>query len=139
MESSSKDLVLVTGATGYVGAWVVAKILKEGKYRVRGTGRDIHNDEKIGPFTKALKEHCPDAYEDFELVEATLQDYKSIKSAVEGVKYVIHIASPMPGPKVKNNDKNMIQPAIDGNLNVLQACVGSDVKRVVITSSSLTM
>ena len=38
--------ILVTGATGFVAAWVIEILLKEG-YKVRGTVRSLKDKEKI--------------------------------------------------------------------------------------------
>ena len=37
---NDKGLILVTGASGFVGKWTVVKLLQKG-YRVRGTLRSV--------------------------------------------------------------------------------------------------
>ena len=44
--------VCVTGATGFVGSWLVKKLLERG-YRVRACVRDVSNERKVG-FLKAM-------------------------------------------------------------------------------------
>mmetsp|Transcript_35056 Transcript_35056/g.34736 ORF Transcript_35056/g.34736 Transcript_35056/m.34736 type:complete len:370 (-) Transcript_35056:30-1139(-) len=137
--SSHKDLVVVTGASGYLGSWIVVKLLNSGKYKVRGTVREHDNAEKMDPLKKAIEENCKDNYEDLEFASASLGDFVSIKLALKGAKYVIHVASPMPGSNTKDRENTLIKPAIEGNLNVLKACIDSTVEKVVITSSGLTV
>ena len=48
--------VLVTGASGYIGSNVVAALLAEKKYRVRGTVRDATNETR----TKPLRDTFPE-------------------------------------------------------------------------------
>ena len=47
----SSDLILVTGATGYVGKWCVVKLLEKG-YRVRGT---IRSEAKAAQVRKTIE------------------------------------------------------------------------------------
>ena len=54
--------------------------------------------------------------------------------AVAGCDYVIHVASPMPAAAPKTEDE-LIRPARDGVLRVLQASRDAGVRRVVLTSS----
>ncbi|CAI2373107.1 unnamed protein product [Moneuplotes crassus] len=136
MESSSeKPLVLVTGASGYIGSWCIAKLLDTDKYRVRGTVRD-HTDKSR---MEILQKGFGDYFDQIEFVSANLQDEDSMKSAIEGAKYVLHVASPFPLNSPKDGEKEVIQPAIDGNRHMLNACVGSDVKKLIITSSCVAV
>ena len=127
----SIPLVLVTGATGYIATHAIQQLLSSGKYRVRGTVRSLKSEEKV----KALKELVPDAKYPLDLCEADLQNKESWPPAVQGCKYVLHIASPFPSGVPKNPDV-VIRPAVDGTVNVLTACSESgSVKKVVLTSS----
>lgn len=53
---------------------------------------------------------------------------------MKGCQYVIHMASPFP---VANpiDENEIIEPAVEGTINVLEACSKAQVKRVVLTSS----
>lgn len=86
-----------------------------------------------------LRKGFGDYFDQIEFVSADLQDQEAIKKAVEDVTYVLHIASPYPMASPKNAEKEVIQPAIDGNKHILNACVGSDVQKVILTSSALTV
>ncbi|XP_033107477.1 putative uncharacterized oxidoreductase YDR541C [Anneissia japonica] len=121
--------VLVTGASGYLGAHVV-KQLQEAGHRVRGTVRSTKNEQKIKP----LKELCPNAAYELELVEADLQKEDGWESAVADCSHVMHVASPFPASNPANEDE-VIRPAVDGTMVVLKAAVAAKVKRVVLTSS----
>ena len=127
----SVPLVLVTGATGYIATHVVQQLLLSGNYRVRGTIRSLKNEAKV----KELKGLVPDAKYPLDLCEADLVNKESWLPAVQGCKYVFHIASPFPSSAPKHPD-DVIRPAVDGTVNVLTACAETgSVKKVVLTSS----
>jgi nucleoside-diphosphate-sugar epimerase len=130
----SKPKLLITGITGYVASWVLYKALESGKYSVRGTVRDKDNAAKLKP----VKEALGDLYDQLEIFSADLDDKESLAKAVEGCTYVLHLASPYPGSTPKN-ENDVIRPAVNGNLFTLEACVGSGVKKVVITSSCVAI
>ncbi|CAH1782169.1 unnamed protein product, partial [Owenia fusiformis] len=127
--------VLVTGASGFIASHIIKQLQTSG-YRVRGTVRSLENEAKIKP----LKELCPDAEHQLELVEADLLKPETWESAVKDCNYVIHTASPFPNQVVKDPETELIQPAVEGTTNVLKAIqAGKTVKRVVITSSIATV
>ena len=129
--STKNDLILVTGASGYIATHIVKQLLEAG-YRVRCTVRSLKNEKKVAPLRKLV---ASPKYEP-EFVEADLLDEKSWINAVKGCTHVLHTASPFPDA-IPDNEKELIEPAVNGTLFVLRACVqeGTLVKRVVLTSS----
>ena len=134
VESLQKQIITITGISGYVGSQTCLLFLNSGKYHVRGTVRNKNNEEKIAPLRKAFGEK----FEELELVEADLLDEESINRAIQGSTYVAHIASPFITGQPKHEDE-LIKPAVNGTLAVLKACRINQVKRVVITSSIATI
>lgn len=119
--------VCVTGCNGFIGAQIAREMLEHG-YRVHGTVRSLGAKHEW-----LLK--LPGAAERLQLFSASLQDDDAYDAAVRGCDYVIHTASPYL-LKVKNPQAEMVEPAVQGTLNVLRAAhrAGS-VRRVVLTSS----
>ena len=99
---------------------------------MRGTVRNKNNAEKIDPLRKAFG---GELFGQVELVEADLLDSDSLLRAVQGSTYVIHVASPVPFSEPQDPVAEVIRPAVDGTLAVLEACRKSGVRRVSITSS----
>ena len=87
---SVKQLVTITGISGYLGAQVCKYFLEDGSFRVRGTVRSVSNSAKIDP----LKEAFGDLFDKLELKEADLLDEASIMAACEGSNFIVHTASP---------------------------------------------
>ena len=124
-------LVLVTGVSGFIGSHIAHQLLIKGQVRVRGTVRSLKNEEKVKP----LHNLVPDAKNPLELVEAQLDNPSSWKEAVKGCSYVYHVASPVPLEFPRDKDE-VIKPAVEGTLSVLEACAEyGGVKRIVLTSS----
>jgi nucleoside-diphosphate-sugar epimerase len=134
-EITDQDLILVTGASGFLSTHVIKQMLELG-YRVRGTVRSLKNEQKVEPLRNLTK----NPRHQLELVEADLLNEMSWLEAVRDCTYVIHTASPVPShlPKEENE---VILPALRGVMNVFRACVqeNSKVKRVVLTSSMVAI
>jgi dihydroflavonol-4-reductase len=65
----------------------------------------------------------------------TMSRYNRSEATMEGVRYVLHVASPIPSTTPKNPD-DLIVPAREGTLNVMRAASRARVRRVVQTSSA---
>ena len=133
MENTVSTPILVTGATGYVASHCIKLLLERG-YKVRGTVRSLANNEKY----QFLYDLVPESRENLTLVEANLSDAQSWPAVVEGCEYILHIASPIP-PYIPKDENEIIKPAVDGTLNVLNSALEKKAKKVVITSSCLAV
>ena len=56
-EGGEKDLVVITGVSGYIGSLVCQKFLEHGSFKVRGTVRSLNNPKKIDPLKEAFGIH----------------------------------------------------------------------------------
>lgn len=122
--------ILVTGGSGYIASWVVQKLLEQG-YKVNAT---VRNKSKINKVEHLLKMQV-EFPQKLKLYEADLLKKGSFEKAMQGCELVIHTASPFK-INVKNAQKELIEPALDGTKNVLnQVNATPTVKRVVLTSS----
>ncbi len=124
---------LVTGASGYIALHTVDQLLKQG-YFVRGTVRSLKDEKKTEPIRNLAKNTTGQ----LELVEADLLNGDSWKKAVESIDIILHIASPLPLAN-PSDEQEVIRPAVEGTLNVLNAALNTSVKRVVVTSSGLAI
>ena len=121
--------VCVTGATGFVAGAIVQELLEYG-YSVRGTTRDPERAWRERQVTG-----LPGADHQLELVSADLMTPGAFDSVVDGCEYVIHTASPYV-TDVEDPYRDLVAPAVNGTLSVLEACQAvRGVKRVVLTSS----
>lgn len=134
MVESTKPKVVITGITGFLGSYVCDYFLKDGAYHVSGTVRDKNNEKKLAPIRKAFGEN----FSKLELVEADLLKPETLDAAIAGQDFVVHTASPftLNPPKDENE---LIRPAVEGTLAVVRAAHKHKVKRVVITSSVVSI
>ncbi|KAM3339014.1 tetraketide alpha-pyrone reductase 1 [Capsicum galapagoense] len=129
-----KGKVCVTGASGFVASWLIKRLLLSG-YNVIGTVRDPGNQKKVGHLWK-----LEGANERLRLVKANLTDEGSFDDAIMGCEGVFHTASPVLGKATFDVAAEILNPAVDGTLNVLRSCKKNpELRRVVLTSSSSTM
>ena len=121
--------ICVTGASGFIASYVIRELLDNG-YTVRGTVRGLtegNNYEYLTSLSGAAGQ--------LELVQAELQNEGSYDEAIAGCEYIIHTASPYV-LDVTDPQKDLVDPALKGTLNVLLACAkAGSVKKVVLTSS----
>jgi dihydroflavonol-4-reductase len=76
---------------------------------------------------------------DLELVKANLTEDGCFDEHVKDVEFVHHIASPF-NLTSTNPQKEIIEPAIQGTLSILNACLKSkSIKRVILTSSIVAL
>ena len=123
--------VLVTGATGYLASWVVKQLLDDG-LTVHGTVRNKAKTEKY----QHLMDIAAKSKGKLEIFEADLLKESSFDTAMKNCELVIHTASPFQISGLKDPQKQLIEPALQGTGNVLNTVNRTDsVKRVVLTSS----
>ncbi|XP_010481941.1 PREDICTED: dihydroflavonol 4-reductase-like [Camelina sativa] len=130
---SQRETVCVTGASGFIGSWLVMRLLERG-YFVRATVRDPGNLKKV----KHLLD-LPNAKSKLTLWMADLSDEGSYDDAIKGCDGVFHVATPMDFES-KDPENEVIKPTVNGMLGILKACVeAKTVRRFVFTSSAGTV
>ncbi len=122
--------VLVTGGSGFIGSHCLLQLLAAG-HEVRTTVRSLTREPDVRAMLKTGGAKPDDRLRFF---AADLLADDGWAEAVAGCEYVLHVASPFP-PTVPQDDEELIGPAREGTLRVLQAARSAGVRRVVITSS----
>ncbi|KAL1558531.1 phenylacetaldehyde reductase-like [Salvia divinorum] len=129
MSEKVGEVVCLTGGSGYIGAWTVQLLLRRG-YTVHATVKNL-KDEKETKHLQALE----GAESRLRLFQIDLLDYDSIVAAATGAAGVFHLASPCIVDRVEDPQRDLLDPAIKGTINVLTAAKKLGVRRVVVTSS----
>lgn len=129
----ASDTHMVTGGSGFIAIHLVNQLLQAG-YNVHTTVRDLSNARKVQPL-QSLQEKYPGK---LDLFEADLLKPGSFEPAMKNCSVVHHVASPfLMAEKIKDGQKDMVDPALQGTRNVLNSVNSTEgVKRVVLTSTS---
>jgi dTDP-glucose 4,6-dehydratase len=121
---------LVTGAGGFIGAHLAARLVESGA-SVRGFVRyNSRNDRG------ALDWLDPDVVGQVEVVLGDLRDPESVMAAMQGVDLVFHLGAQIAIPYSYVNPRDFFETNVLGTLNVAQAALAAGAERVVHTSTS---
>lgn len=117
--------VLVTGANGHLGSQLVPALVARG-HRVRASVRDPSDAAKAGPLQAAGAE----------VVAGDLGQPAQLRAAMEGVDTVFHLAAVYSylGPA-----DEILRAAVEGSQVALRAAADARVRKVVLTSSAVTL
>ncbi|KAF6750213.1 D-lactaldehyde dehydrogenase [Ephemerocybe angulata] len=142
---TSPSTVLVTGGTGYLGAWVIATLLAHG-HTVKAVVRSAEKGASLkSDLLKCINEEGGKKDSDgiaveFIVIPDIVKD-GAFDEAILGVDAVVHVASPVPNPSL-TDPQETIQPAVNGTVGVLKSALRASqrdssykLKRIVITSS----
>ena len=131
MQIDRSKPVLVTGANGYIASWLVKYLLEDG-IDVHATVRDPDNRAK----TAHLLQIAAGTPGKLKLFKADLLAEGAFDGPMQGCELVFHTASPFVIKGIRDPQKDLVDPAVNGTRNVLDAAnrVGS-VKRIVLTAS----
>jgi dihydroflavonol-4-reductase len=120
---ATKDIVFLTGASGFVGSAVARKLRDEG-FVVRALVRKTSNRANLGDV-------------DLEVVEGDIRDAPLVEQAMRGARYAFHVAADYrlwaPDPE------EIIRTNTEGTQAVMRAAQRAGVERVVYTSSVATL
>jgi len=125
--------VLLTGISGYIGNHCAVELLKNG-YSVRGSLRSLSKSEKV---IAVIKKEV-DPKDNLEFCELDLLSNEGWDDAMKGCEFLLHVASPFIILEPKDENE-YIRPAVDGTIRALKAAKKAGIKRVVLTSSMVSM
>lgn len=121
MENKGRK-ILVTGATGLVGSYLIRYLLKAGYTDVVALKRKSGNIALLDGYTDKI-----------EFKEGDLNDYFSLKAALEGVHKVYHCAALV---SFDDRDKNdLIRVNVEGTANLVNICLEEGIEKLVHVSS----
>ena len=116
---------LITGAAGFIGSSLAHALVERGE-QVRG----------IDNLSTGRRENLDGIRERIDFRESDLLDLTVMRSACEGMDYILHEAAIPSVPRSVKDPISSNQANVDGTLNLLVAARDAKVKRVVYASSS---
>jgi nucleoside-diphosphate-sugar epimerase len=116
---------LVTGGTGFIGSALVRRLVREGA-RVR-----VLDDDSRGAARR-----LSDVAGSIERVNGDVRDAKTVNDAMRGVDIVCHLAFVNGTEFFYSRPELVLEVAVKGMVNVLDACAEHGVGELVLASSS---
>ncbi len=110
------EKILVTGAGGFLGRYIVKLLLSKG-HSVHGLGRAVHDDL----IEQGVVWH-----------QCDIRDAQAVQAATKGVDAVIHCASKI---AMWGDWNDFVAINIQGTNNIINACLQNGVKKLVYTST----
>jgi UDP-N-acetylglucosamine 4,6-dehydratase len=131
MPFDSSSRILITGGTGSFGKAFIAE-----------TFRSYPDIQRLVVYSRdelkqwELQQLYPESkYPQLRLFIGDVRDYNRLRRALEGIDTVVHAAALKQVPAAEYNPIEFINTNVLGAENVVQACLDSDVKRVVVLST----
>ena len=114
--------ILVTGGAGFIGSHIVEHFQGKADVRVLDNLRSgfMHNLEGF----------------DVEFIEGSITDRDIVRSAVDGVDYVFHLAAMISVPESMEKLTECVEINTQGTLIVLEEASKAGVKKLVLSSSA---
>jgi nucleoside-diphosphate-sugar epimerase len=128
----SNDMILLTGVTGFVGFRILERALEAGlKLRLA-----VRSEAKIEDTQSTLRRNGYDGASLTFVIVPDMTADNAFDEAVQGARYIIHVASPISSAASEDLEASLIKPAVDTTLAMLNAALKEkSIERVVITSS----
>lgn len=120
--SNVAEKILVTGGTGFVGAYIIRQLVEKG-YAVRA----IRRSNRLPFFVPAV------TFEQVEWVDGDVLDVVAVDEAMQGVDTVIHgaaVVSFIPSERAR-----MYQVNVEGTANLVNLALENGIRRFVYVSS----
>lgn len=125
------QVVLVTGAGGFIGSRLVEKLALQGAH-VRAFVRYTSRAE-IG----LLKQLPSEIIEKIEIIRGDLRDFNAVEQAAKGVDTVFHLGALISIPYSYVHPVETVQTNVIGTMNILEACRTNGAKLVHTSTSEV--
>lgn len=117
--------VLVTGGAGFIGSHIVESLVKKG-------AKVIVYDN----FSSGSMENLKHLEKDIKVIRGDILDYNKVLDASRGVDVISHQAAQLEITKCIDNPIEDLKINTEGSLNVFNAAIKNDVKKVIYASSA---
>jgi len=119
------ETLLVVGGAGYIGSFVVSKLLARG-YSVRLLDNLVYGDESIRPLLENPN---------LEFMKGDCRNIQDVVRAMNGANGVVHLAAIVGDPACAADDKNALQINYAATRMMLEIAKGNGIERFIFASS----
>jgi len=122
--------ILITGSEGFIGSHLVEHLVKK-NYKVKAFV--LYNSFNKNGWLDTLDKKF---LQKIEIHYGDIRDYKNLSFAFKNVDQVIHLAALIGIPYSYTSAKSYIDTNIIGTYNILEHCLKSKIKKLIVTSTS---
>lgn len=120
--------ILITGGTGFIGSHLAEKAVRAGfKVVVFDRYNSVYN---LGNLDNSKSKR------NIEFIFGDIRDYDSVLKATKRVDYIFHLAALIGIPYSYFSPLAYVKTNVEGTYNILEASKVSNVKQIIITSTS---
>jgi len=117
--------ILVTGGSGFIGSALVKKLVEEG-----------HHVRVLDSNIRGIKSRLDTISDHFDFVKADIRDYNQVNKACKGIDIVHHLAYINGTEYFYSMPELILEIAIKGMMNIIDACIENNIKELYVASSS---
>ena len=117
--------VAVTGAGGFIGAYLCRELLRRG-----------HQVVAIDNFLRGRPERLSDVKGDLTQVNLDVRDAAALQAQIKGCAALFHLAAVNGTENFYSRPELVLDVGVRGILAVMESCVGAGVRQVVVASSA---
>jgi len=117
--------ILVTGGAGFIGSHIVESLNKS------GANVTIYDN-----FTTGSMENIKHLSNEINIIHGDILDYKKLEKVTQNIDIISHQAAQLEITKCMDNPIEDLKINTEGSLNVFNAAVKNDVKKIIYASSA---
>ena len=125
-------MILVTGATGFVGSELICLLVKKNLNVVGLYRNEIQKNKTIHIIKSRLKKNT-EKLKKIKWIKANLKDFSSLENAFFGIKKVYHCAALV--SMAFKDQKRLLKINQEGTSHIVNLCLKNNIKKLVYVSS----
>ena len=125
-------MILVTGATGFVGSELMCLLVKKNLNVVGLYRNEIQKNKTIHIIKSRLKKNT-EKLKKIKWIKANLKDFSSLENAFFGIKKVYHCAALV--SMAFKDQKRLLKINQEGTSHIVNLCLKNNIKKLVYVSS----
>ena len=125
-------MILVTGATGFVGSELICLLVKKDLNVVGLYRNEIQKNKTIHIIKSRLKKNT-EKLKKIKWIKANLKDFSSLENAFFGIKKVYHCAALV--SMAFKDQKRLLKTNQEGTSHIVNLCLKNNIKKLVYVSS----
>ena len=116
---------LITGGTGFIGSALAIKLVKEGNQVVVFDNNQRGQSSRLEKYVDKIK-----------IINGDIRNYKKVSNSMKNIDVVCHLAYVNGTKYFYSQPEKVLEIAVKGIMNVIDACIENKIKNLILASSS---